>query len=102
MIPKPGRGERPLGIPTVQSRVVRTAAKLVLEPSFEADFDALMCSAAAADPCLPLLMMAANPQRAGLAIADGVVQLRCQQCCQHPASVTLLEDGAARARGAGG
>ncbi|MFC5672709.1 reverse transcriptase domain-containing protein [Streptomyces incanus] len=40
MIPKPGRpGEfRPLSIPTVADRVVMTAAKLVLEPIFEADF----------------------------------------------------------------
>ena len=38
-IPKPGGGERPLGIPTIRDRVVQTAAKLVLEPVFEADFD---------------------------------------------------------------
>ena len=38
MIPKPGGGERPLGIPTIRDRVVQTAAKLVLEPVFEADF----------------------------------------------------------------
>jgi RNA-directed DNA polymerase len=39
-IPKPGKaGEtRPLGIPTVADRVVMTAAKLVLEPIFEAGF----------------------------------------------------------------
>ncbi len=40
MIPKPGGGERPLGIPTLRDRVVQTAAKLVLEPIFEADLDA--------------------------------------------------------------
>ena len=40
MIPKPGGGERPLGIPTIRDRVVQTAAKLVLEPIFEAEFDA--------------------------------------------------------------
>src|SRR5580658_5497397 len=38
-IPKPGGGERPLGIPTIRDRVVQTAAKLVLEPILEADFD---------------------------------------------------------------
>jgi RNA-directed DNA polymerase len=38
MIPKPGGGERPLGIPTIRDRVVQAAAKIVLEPIFEADF----------------------------------------------------------------
>ena len=37
-IPKPDGGRRPLGIPTVRDRVVQQAAKLALEPIFEADF----------------------------------------------------------------
>ena len=38
-IPKPGRAEkRPLGIPTVEDRVVQMALKMVLEPIFEEGF----------------------------------------------------------------
>jgi RNA-directed DNA polymerase len=37
-IPKPQGGKRPLGIPTIRDRVAQQAAKLVLEPIFEADF----------------------------------------------------------------
>ena len=41
-IPKPRGGKRPLGIPTVRDRVAQAAAKMVLEPIFEADF--MSCS----------------------------------------------------------
>jgi RNA-directed DNA polymerase len=41
-IPEPDGGKRPLGIPAVRDRVAQQAAKIVLEPVFEADF--LPCS----------------------------------------------------------
>ena len=41
-LPKPQGDPRPLGVPALRDRIVETAAKLVLEPIFEADF--LDCS----------------------------------------------------------
>lgn len=38
MIPKPDGSERPLGIPTVKDRIAQMAAKIAIEPVFEADF----------------------------------------------------------------
>lgn len=37
-LPKPGGGQRPLGIPVVKDRIVQGALKLVLEPIFESEF----------------------------------------------------------------
>lgn len=38
MIPKNDGSQRPLGIPTIRDRVAQMAAKLVIEPIFEAEF----------------------------------------------------------------
>src|SRR5208283_542825 len=55
-IPKPGGGERPLGIPMIRDRVVQTAVKIVLEPIFEADFRARR-------PTVPLCESVRGPRR---------------------------------------
>ncbi len=65
MIPKPGGGERPLGIPTIRDRVVQTAAKLVLEPIFEADLGATAYGY--------------RPGRSGIDAVKAVHRLLCQE-----------------------
>src|SRR5438046_1787813 len=36
---KASGGERPVGVPTIRDRVMQTAAKIVIEPIFEADLE---------------------------------------------------------------
>jgi len=44
-IPKPGSSElRPLSIPAVRDRIVQAAAKMVLEPIFDADMAENRCA----------------------------------------------------------
>ena len=74
-IPKPGKpGEtRPLGIPTVADRVIMTAAKIVLEPIFEADFSPVSFGfrpKRSAHQALEAVRVAANRGRAWVLDAD--------------------------------
>jgi RNA-directed DNA polymerase len=62
--PKPNGGARPLGIATVEDRVVQTAMKLVLEPIFEADFH----------DCSYGYRPKRNARQASLAIQDDLYQ----------------------------
>src|SRR3954463_16411256 len=64
MTPKPGGGERPLGIPTIRDRVVQTAVKLVLAPIFEADLEPAAYGY--------------RPGRSGIAAVKVVHRLLCQ------------------------
>lgn len=43
MIPKPDGSESPLGIPAVRDRIVQMAAKIAIEPVFEAGFRDCSC-----------------------------------------------------------
>jgi len=69
MIPKPDGGERPLGIPTVRDRVAQTAALLVLEPIFEADFTDTMYAYRANRGALDAV------EQAHAALREGYVQV---------------------------
>lgn len=74
-IPKPGKPDefRPLGIPTVADRVLMTAAKIVLEPIFEADFSPVSFGfrpKRSAHQALEAVRQAANQGRAWVLDAD--------------------------------
>jgi RNA-directed DNA polymerase len=77
-IPKPSRpGQprqtRPLGIPTVGDRIVMAAAKIVLEPVFEADFDPVSFGfrpKRSAQQALEVVRVAANQGRVWVLDAD--------------------------------
>lgn len=74
-IPKSGRpGQtRPLGIPTVSDRVVMAAAKIVLEPIFEADFRPVSFGfrpKRSAQQALEVVRVAANQGRVWVLDAD--------------------------------
>jgi RNA-directed DNA polymerase len=74
-IPKPGRpGQtRPLGIPTVGDRIVMAAAKIVLEPIFEADFHPVSFGfrpKRSAQQALEAVRVAANQGRVWVLDAD--------------------------------
>jgi retron-type reverse transcriptase len=72
---KSGKPEetRPLGIPTIADRVVMTAAKIVLEPIFEADFNPVSFgfrSKRSAHHALEAVRQAANKCRGWVLDAD--------------------------------
>jgi RNA-directed DNA polymerase len=66
MIPKPGGGYRPLGIPAIRDRVIQTATKLVIEPIFEADLEPNVYGY--------------RPKRSALDAIQEVHELLCQGC----------------------
>ena len=86
LIPKSGRpGEsRPLGIPTVADRVVMAAAKIVLEPIFEADFQPVSFGfrpKRSAQQALEVVRVAANQGRVWVLDAD--IKACVQQSGRH-------------------
>jgi RNA-directed DNA polymerase len=92
-IPKPGRRDelRALGIPTVADRVVMAAARIVLEPIFEADFLATSYGfrpGRSAHHALETVRTTVNRGRVwGL---DADIQ-RCFDEISHPALVAQIE-----------
>ncbi len=92
-IPKAGQPgkTRPLGIPTIRDRVVMGAAKIVLEPIFEADFEG--CSYGfrpkrSAHMALEAIRVEAN--RGGNWVLDADVT-NCFGSIDHDALMTLVE-----------
>jgi hypothetical protein len=51
---------------------------------------------------LPLRLMASNRSLADRTLADVLVQLRCRECHQRPASAALVGDAAGQASGRSG
>jgi RNA-directed DNA polymerase len=92
-IPKPGRrgATRPLGIPTVTDRVVMSAAKIVLEPIFEADFLPVSFGfrpKRSAHQALEAVRQAAN--RGGRWVLDADIEA-CFDNIDHDALMGLVE-----------
>lgn len=74
-LPKPNGQLRPLGIPTVRDRVVQAAARLILEPIFEADFEACSYGFRPQRSAHQALQAIANGLAAGLTeVYDGDLQ----------------------------
>src|SRR5512135_1081421 len=92
-IPKPGQpGQtRPLGIPTVGDRVVMAAAKIVLEPIFEADFRPVSFGFRpnrSAQQALEAVRVAANQGRVWVLDAD--IQA-CFDAIDHDALIAQVQ-----------
>ncbi len=92
-IPKSGRpGQtRPLGIPTIADRVIMTAAKIVLEPIFEADFHPVSFGfrpKRSAQQALGAVRVAANQGRGWVLDADIKA---CFDSIDHDALMALVE-----------
>jgi RNA-directed DNA polymerase len=92
-IPKPGRRNelRPLGIPTLADRVVMAAARIVLEPIFEADFRPTSYGfrpGRSAHHALETVRTTVN--RGQMWALDADIQ-RCFDEISHPALVAQLE-----------